>query len=83
LNLKEENNFDYWKFIEKYYPKYDHCDDVLLSDILSRKLDGQEICEDDEKMIKDWDVKAELLKIDQMLLSEALANYFDIILKEL
>jgi hypothetical protein len=77
----ENSEFNYWAFIEKYYPKYHHCDDVLLSDILIKKLDGQEICEEDEEMIKDWDVKAELLKVDQRLLAEALENYFEITYK--
>lgn len=75
----DNNNFCYWNFIQKYYPKYDSCDNILLSDILFRKINKEEICEEDEEMIKYWDVKAELLKIDKRILSEALENYFEII----
>lgn len=50
---EDESKFDYWAFIEQYYPKYSSSDSVLLSDILTRKLDGEEICEKDEEYIKD------------------------------
>ncbi|MBS7253013.1 hypothetical protein [Flavobacterium branchiicola] len=73
---EDEDIFDYWSFIEKYYPKYHHCDDVLLSDILTRKFYGEEICESDEEYIKDWNVRNELFKIDKKLLCKAFENYF-------
>jgi hypothetical protein len=76
---EDEIKFDYWVVIEKYYPNYDSCDDVLLSDILTRKLNGEEICEEDEEYIKDWDVRKELFELDKRLLCEAFENYFDII----
>ena len=84
INKKEEDEskFEYWAFIEKYYPKYYSCDNVLLSDILTRKLDGEEICEKDEKYIKDWDVKKELFELDKELLCKAFENYFDIVYPE-
>jgi len=50
---EDESKFDYWAFIEQYYPKYSSSDSVLLSDILTRKLDGEEICEKDEEYIRD------------------------------
>lgn len=80
INKKEEDEdkFDYRAFIYKYYPKYHNCNSVLLSDILTRKLDGEEICEDDEEYIKDWDIKKELFKIDKELLCKAFENYFNI-----
>jgi hypothetical protein len=69
-DYNEENDndekFDYWRFIQKYYPKYFHCDRVLLSDILTRKLNGGEICEDDEESIKDWDIKKELFEVETL-----------------
>lgn len=68
----------FWTFIENYYPNYYSCDDILLSDILSRKLDGETICDEDEKMIKNWNIKAELLELDQKLFSKALENYLKI-----
>ena len=50
---EDESEFDDWGFIEKYYPKYSSCESVLLNDILTRKLDGEEICEKDEEYIRD------------------------------
>ena len=79
---EDEDKFDYWAFIEKYYPKYYHCDTVLLSDILTRKLNGGEICEEDEEYIKDWDIRKELFEVDKELLLEAFKNYFNIIYPE-
>ncbi|MNE99043.1 hypothetical protein D3C80_1976580 [compost metagenome] len=49
----------------------------MLSDILTRKLDDEEICEEDEEYIKDWDVRKELFELDKELLCEAFENYFD------
>lgn len=72
-----ELEFNYWEFIEKYYPNYNHCDKILLSDILTRKLDGEEICENDEEYIKDWDVRKELMELDKELLGRAFENYFN------
>jgi hypothetical protein len=76
---EDEDKFDYWAFISKYYPRYYSCDSVLLSDILTRKLDGEEICETDEEHIKDWDVRKELFELDKDLLCEAFENFFDIV----
>jgi hypothetical protein len=73
----KEEEFDYWGFIIKYYPGYDHCDSVLLSDILTRKLHGEEICKKDEEYIKDWDVRKELMELDKELLGKAFENYFN------
>lgn len=69
-------NLKYWDFIEKYYPNYSHCNNILLSDILTRKLDGEEISESDEKYIKDWDVRKELMELDKELLGKAFENFF-------
>lgn len=79
--LKEEE-FDYWGFIVKYYPGYDHCDSVLLSDILTRKLHDEEICDSDEEYIKDCDVRKELMKLDKELFGKAFENYFNIAFPE-
>lgn len=73
----EEPTFDYWGFIGKYYPNYYHCDSILLSDILTRKLDGEEICEKDEEYIKGWDVRKELMELDKELLGKAFENFFN------
>ncbi|TDE06749.1 6-phospho-beta-glucosidase [Flavobacterium hiemivividum] len=71
----ENNDYSYWTFIEKYYPKYYSCSDILLSDILNRKLNGEHVCEEDEEMIKDWNVKAELKELNKVIFSKSLKNY--------
>jgi hypothetical protein len=71
------NNNNYWTFIETFYPNYNSCDQILLSDILARKLDGEAIDIKDEEMIKDWDVKVELLKLDYVIMQKAVKNYFE------
>lgn len=73
---EDETKFDYWAFIERYYPKYHSCNNVLLSDILTKKLDGEEICANDEEYIKDWDVRKELFEVDKELLCAAFENFF-------
>jgi len=75
---KEEDQFDYWSFIQKFYPKYHQCNTVLLSEILTKKLDGEEISQKDEEYIRDWDVRNELLEVDKELLCKAFENYFNI-----
>lgn len=82
LKPKEEPDFDYWGFIEKYYPKYYNCNNILLSDILTRKLNGEHVCKKDRKYIKNWDVRKELLELDKELLSIAFENYFNSIYPE-
>lgn len=79
---EEEPIFDYWGFIGKYYPNYSHCDSILLSDILTKKLDGEEICEKDEEYIKDWDVRKVLMELDKELLGIAYENFFNTIYPE-
>lgn len=70
-------NETYWSFIEKYYPKYYSCNDILMSDILRRKLEGEFISKEDEEIIMDWNIKKELLKLDQKIFSKALENYIN------
>ncbi len=79
METPEIDKFCYWTFIEKYYPRYYSCSDILLSDILTKKLEGEETNIEDGEMIKDWDVKAELLELDKSIFSKALENYFNIV----
>jgi hypothetical protein len=74
---KNNSGFEYWDFIEKYYPLYYSCDDVLLNDILTRKLNVHEICKEDEGYIDGLNVKKELLKLDTELFRRAFENYFE------
>lgn len=77
LSIEEKPIFNYWQFIEKYYPNYCTSDEILMSDILSRKLKGEEICKSDEDYIKNWNVRKELKKLDKKLLGKAFDNFFD------
>ena len=78
----QKRNDNYWSFIEAFYPNYDSCDRVLLSDILTRKLHGEKICEEDEEYIKDWNVRKELFELDKELLCEAFENFFNTVKKK-
>ena len=78
----QKRNDNYWSFIEAFYPNYDSCDRVLLSDILTRKLHGEKICEEDEEYIKDWNVRKELFELDKELLCEAFENFFNTVYPE-
>lgn len=77
-----ETRYPYWPFIEEYLPDYSRRDDVLMSDILARFLDNEEIAEEDADMIasvygnnKDL-VRQELLGLDKGLMAEAMEAYF-------
>lgn len=77
--IKETSrNENYWSFIEAYYPNYSSCDQILLSDILVRKLEGDAIDMKEEEMIKEWNVREELLKLDQSIMKKAMEKYFEI-----
>lgn len=74
--------YPYWSFIEAYLPNYSRRDDVLMSDILARFLDDEEIAEEDADMInrvysnnKEL-VRKELLNLDKGLMAEAMEAYF-------
>lgn len=82
IQKKEEDQFDYWGFIQKFYPKYYQCNSVLLSEILTKKLDGEEISLEDEEYIRNWDVRNELLEINKELLCKAFENYFSFMYPE-
>jgi hypothetical protein len=78
MEAPERHDFYCWTFIENYYPNYYSCDDILLSNILLGKLEGQEICNEDEVIVQDWDIKKQLLELDKDIFSKALKNYFEI-----
>jgi len=76
-NVVAETNFDYCEFIQKYYPKYYSCNNVLLSDILTRKMNNEVLDIKDEEYIKHWNVREELMNIDKELLLLAFENFFN------
>jgi hypothetical protein len=82
LNQKEEIEFDYWGFIQKYYPNYYHCDNVLLSNTLTRIMDGEFDEEEDKKHIQNRNIRKELMEVDKELLSIAFENFFNLIYPE-
>lgn len=61
-----------WNFIEENYPNYYSCDLILLSDILRRKVEGEQISNHDEKLISDWDVKNVLTNLEEEIFLKAL-----------
>lgn len=76
------NQANYWDFIAAYLPGYESDDRVLLSDILFRFLNNEEVNEKDiayiKSELKNTDgVIAELKRIDLMLLSEAMDSYYE------
>ncbi|GGF00297.1 hypothetical protein [Flavobacterium limi] len=79
---ESEDKFDYWSFIYRYYPKFHQCDNVLLSVLLTRKLNGEEISESGEEYIKHMDIRYELFAINKELLCKAFENYFNIMYPE-
>jgi hypothetical protein len=81
--FEEQIEFDYWGFIEKNYPNYYNCDSILLRDILTLKLDGEEITKSDEEYIKNWNARNELLELEKELLGKAFENYFNTIYPEI
>lgn len=70
---------DYWYFIEQYYPLYYCCDNVLMCDILNRKLHGYPISPKDEAFIEGWNYKEELIKIETELFQFSLEKYFEFV----
>lgn len=79
MGSQQIGSYSYWTFIEKYYPKYFSCSDILLSDILNRKITGEQVCEEDEAMIKGWNVEAQLCELNHIIFSKALINYMDLV----
>lgn len=78
--ISGHNNF--WRFIEDYLPNYSSRDDVLCDDILTRYMEGEDVCEEDLAWIGDefnYDmdlVKKELVRIESRFAQEALSAYY-------
>ena len=64
-----------WSFVEKYYPNYYSCNKILLSDILRKKVDNEEIHEEDEKMISKWNVEKELERLEVEIYIKAIVAF--------
>lgn len=78
------NRYAYWDTIMEYLPYYHKRDDVLLSDILARYIDDEEVCESDLKMIEleygseKQAVKEALFRLDSQLIIEAMRVMYDV-----
>lgn len=71
----------YWRFIETYLPNYYSRDDVLLSDILCRYIEHEDISLEDKQRIEATykDRKSlieDYIHLEKELFGEALENYY-------
>lgn len=72
----------FWRFIESYLPNYSSRDDVLWDDILTRFLEGDDVCEEDMAWISEEFncdkqlVKEELIRMETGFAQEALVAYY-------
>lgn len=54
--IKKEERADthkLWEFIENHHPDYHHSNEILLSDILQRYLDGEDVSKEDILMMRE------------------------------
>jgi hypothetical protein len=75
MNKSKNTNSTNWSFIEQYYPNYYSSDEILLSDVLTRKIEGEEIDPKDEEMILGWNIEEILATLDQNIYRKAMENY--------
>lgn len=68
---------NYWRFIEKHLPKYSSNDDVLRSDILSRFIFDEEVCDEDYDWLPETKEEAQMMleEIDLELYNEAVKAF--------
>lgn len=79
---------DIWGFIEEYYEDYYSSNDVLLHDILTRFIEGEDVSKEDIKLIKDnlktaYGIEDRLKVITIRLTCEAIMNYYDKLFKQI
>ena len=78
-----EIDMNMWEFIEHNYPRYTSCDSVLLSDILTRHINDEELEQSDiDHILEDkpegiepklW-AKYKLMAVDRFLLQRAIED---------
>lgn len=68
---------DYWDVVGKYLPDYQRRDDVLLSDILTRYVEGEEVIEEDLEWLPDdkEEARKQLEELDLSLYNEAVEEW--------
>lgn len=72
---------DIWGFIEENYERYYNSHEVLEHDILTRFIEGEDVCEDDIKWIKDElnsadKINHRLIEITLKLISISVISYY-------
>lgn len=75
-------DFSYLNFIERHHPQYYSDDRVLLCDILFRYLSDEDVSPEDLVWLQqDYNSKCEVLqelkRLEKLLFSEALENYYE------
>lgn len=78
------NKYSYWDTVMEYLPYYHSRNDVLLSDILARYIDDEEVSDSDLEMIKanygnnKQAVKQALFDLDSRLIVEAIKVLYEV-----
>ncbi|MBR5147671.1 MAG: hypothetical protein IKV15_00520 [Bacteroidaceae bacterium] len=78
------NKYSYWDTVMEYLPNYHNRSDVLLSDILARYIDDEEVDDGDLKMIETnygsekQAVKQALFELDSRLIVEAMKVLYEV-----
>ena len=78
------NKYSYWDTVMEYLPNYHIRSDVLLSDILARYIDDEEVDDGDLKMIETnygsekQAVKQALFELDSRLIVEAMKVLYEV-----
>lgn len=78
---------DFWQFICDYMPGYYTDDRILQDDILTRYIEGEEVCDSDIKWIEETfpsnkDIINELARLEAQFLNEAIHAYYKEYAKE-
>lgn len=81
-SMEKAKNFlslpnDYWMFVGEHLPNFYRRDDVLLSDILTRYINGEEISDDDLRSLPEDKAEAGRMseELDLALYNEAVEAY--------
>lgn len=77
-----KNINDIWGFIEEHYKGYYNSDAVLEHDILTRFIEGEDVSDNDIKLIKDKlnsadKISNRLIEITLKLISISVISYYD------
>ena len=73
VNTYQELPDNYWRVVERYLPGYTQSEEVLRSDILTRYIEDEEVCEEDLEWLPDSkeEAKRDLERLDLELYNES------------